>query len=386
MKTLKTIVYNSVESVPNSFWNDLDIDRPLYFESAFLKAFEVSNPKIRFRYLFILNDHRATAITILQFIPISVEAITKNVRMANWLKKIIRKYFSNSHLRVLFCGNVFLSGEYGIYINSSENKSQTFEAIVKGIKLEIKNTKKLHTVFVKDFYQESLSITDILNSFDYAPLQVEPNMIVSMDPQWQSFEDYKNQLKSKYRIKVNKADSKSSELTTKLFDVNDVKLFKKELQSLYENTINNADFNAQVLNLNTYILLKEAYGDQFILKGYFLKNELVGFLSAMLDDSDLVAHFIGLDYSQNKSHAIYPRILNDYIRLGIENNSKTINLGRTALEIKSTIGAMPSNLTCYAKHKRSLPNTMLKPFIKNIKIKPYKQHEPFKTELLSNQI
>ena len=153
---------------------------------------------------------------------------------------------------------------------------------------------------------------------------------------------------------------------------------KDELQSLYQNTIDNADFNAQVLNLDTYIHLKNTYQDNFIVKGYFLNGTLVGFLSAMKNSTNLDAHFIGIDYTKNKAYAIYPRILNDYVRIGIETKSGQINLGRTASEIKSTLGSQPKRLTCYFKHKHYLPNQILKPFIKNVRIKSFKQHQPFK--------
>ena len=143
-------------------------------------------------------------------------------------------------------------------------------------------------------------------------------------------------------------------------------------------TIDNADFNAQILNLNTYTQLKNTYKDNFIVKGYFLEGKLVGFLSAMQNGDHLDAHFIGIDYSKNKEYAIYPRILNDYVRLGIETKSSQINLGRTASEIKSTLGAQPKTLTCYCRHKYGLPNKILKPFIKNVHIKTFKQHQPFK--------
>ena len=36
--------------------------------------------------------------------------------------------------------------------------------------------------------------------------------------EWKTFEDYKNVLKSKYRVKANKADSKSSTLKTRIFN------------------------------------------------------------------------------------------------------------------------------------------------------------------------
>jgi len=209
-------------------------------------------------------------------------------------------------------------------------------------------------------------------------MQVESNMIITLKPEWTSFDDYKNAFKSKYRVKANKADSTSATLKAICFTDDDIAKYKDDLQALYENTIANANFNAQVLNLNTYINLKTEYKDKFIVKGYFLEDKLVGFLSAMVNQDNLDAHFIGLDYSLNKAHAIYPRILNDYVRLGIEHNSKRINLGRTASEIKSTLGAEPEDLMCYFRHKRTFINHFIKPMASNVKIKSFKQHHPFK--------
>jgi hypothetical protein len=298
--------------------------------------------------------------------------------MLKRIRQGINTLFRQHPLRVLFCGNIFLSGEYGIFLQDGENKTDAFQVIAKALKQLSKNTKKLHALFVKDFEENSLKITNQLYDFDYASMTVEPNMIINLKPEWQSFKDYKSALKSKYRVKANKADSKSKTLKTLFFSEADIKKHLKSLQDLYQNTIDNADFNAQILNLETYVHLKSAFPELFFVKGYFLGEQLVGFLSAMHNQSHLDAHFIGIDYTLNKTYAIYPRILNDYVKLGLEVGATQINLGRTATEIKSTLGAVPQGLTCYCRHKRNLPNLILKPFITNVKIKTFKQHYPFK--------
>ena len=178
-------------------------------------------------------------------------------------------------------------------------------------------------------------------TYGFTNIIVEPNMLMALKPEWNTFEDYKNALKSKYRIKANKADSKSQDLEGRFMSKKDIEESQKALQDLYQNTIDNANFNAQVLNLNTYVSLKDYYKEDFIVKGYFKNDRLVGFLTALKNKNHLDAHFIGLDYRLNKALAIYPRILNDYIRLGIEKKVEQINLGRTASEIKTTIGATP---------------------------------------------
>lgn len=370
-------IFKTADSIPKDYWESLGCTSNTYYSPEFLKTFELANTDIAFNYIFILKQGKAVAFANTQIVTIGIETITQNIKMSDKVRHIANNMFCKNQIRVLFCGNVFLSGEYGTFLKDGEPKVETFKAIAKSVK-KLYKCKRLHTIFIKDFEDESLYITDHLKSFDYAAMHVEPNMIIYLKPEWQSFEDYTSALKSKYRVKANRADAKSELLEAKSFSEEDIKNYKNELQALYQNTIDNADFNAQILNLDTYIYLKNTFKDKFIVKGYFLDDKLVGFLSAMLNGTNLDAHFIGIDYSNNKEYAIYPRILNDYVRLGIETKSTQINLGRTASEIKSTLGAEPKTLTCYCKHKHYLPNQVLKPFIKNVQIKSFKQHQPFK--------
>lgn len=379
MSHKQPLFYNNVNDIPQEYWQQLGCLNNTYYTPQFLHAYEISNKDIVFRYIIILNDQQeAVAFAATQVVTIPIETITKNVKISDRFKRRINNLFYNSTPKIMFCGNVFLSGEYGTFIKKDEDTNALFHELVAALKVLMKETKKLHAVFVKDFKPTSLPITDQLKDYKYISMKVEPNMIIRLQPEWKSFDDYKNALKSKYRVKANKADSKSENIAVKMFTAQEIEQYKSELQALYENTIANASFNAQILNLNTYTQLKETYGDQFIVKGYFLNDKLVGFLSAMINQENLDAHFIGLDYSLNKEFAIYPRILNDYVRLGIQHQSKRINLGRTASEIKSTLGAKPQDLTCYIRHKRPLLNAAMRPFIKNIKIKSFREHSVFK--------
>jgi hypothetical protein len=380
MTSLTTFTLNSVTDIDDSCWQSVNKDDNTYFSSEFLKAFESSNPNIDFKYILVKKNGNPVALATIQIIKLSIDVILKNIKLASWLKRFLNFIFCREHINIMFCGNVFLSGEHGIIICDYENKTDILNAIGLEINSLVMQTKPLHAVFIKDFVKASRELTDNFQDFGFTPMHVEPNMIISIDPEWKSFEDYKNALKSKYRVKANKADTTSSSLKARLFSETDFATYKHELQQLYQNTIDNANFNAQVLNLDTYIKLRAAYHEDFIVKAYFYNDKLVGFLSALANNHHLDAHFIGLDYSLNKTHAIYPRILNDYIRIGIEKRVSYINLGRTASEIKTTVGATPIELTCYLKLKRPVVNKLLIPFIKRVQIKDFKQHYPFKTK------
>ena len=380
MNQYSATVFDTIDSISSDDFASLNDTSNIYFSQGFLKAFEVSNPNISFKYIVIYDNSKAIGLANIQIISLGIDVILKNIKISKSVKKVFRFFMCNYPLKIMFCGNMFLSGEHGIILNQDIHKKSAFLIISRTIKelSSLKENRPLHAIFIKDFYQESLPITDHLLDYNYIKMPVEPNMIFKLNRNWKTFEDYTDALKSKYRVKVNKADKTSSHLTAKLFNENDFKVYKEELQQLYENTIANANFNAQVLNLNTYIKLRALYKDDFIVKAYFLEDKLIGFLSALVNNNHLDAHFIGLDYELNKTHAIYPRILNDYVRLGIENKVSQINFGRTASEIKSTIGATPENLVCYTRHRRNFINKLLKPFISQVQIKDFKQHEPFK--------
>ena len=98
----------------------------------------------------------------------------------------------------------------------------------------------------------------------------------------------------------------------------------------------------------------------------------------MFNQNSLDAHFVGIDYQFNKTYAIYQRMLYDYISLAIEHKMKTINFGRTASEIKSSVGAVPQDLTIYLRHKNSIPNRILSVFLKKIQPTEFHQKKPFK--------
>ena len=378
MEKLTSTTYSSISEINLSNLKQLNTLNNTYFSKDFLFAFESSNPAIDFKYILIEKEKKAIALALIQTVQLSIDVVLKNTKMPSFIRRFIYSLFCNDNINIMFCGNIFLSGEHGILIKDSEDKIEVIKAICSEINVLAKLKKPLHAIFIKDFIEQSRKHTDYFQKCGFTPMHVEPNMIISINENWKSFDDYKQTLKSKYRVKANKADKTSTQLVARILTGSDLEFYKDELQQLYENTIANADFNAQVLNLNTYIKLRSKYHDDFIVKAYFLEEKLVGFLSALANNHHLDAHFIGLDYSLNKQHAIYPRILNDYVRLGIEKKALYINLGRTASEIKTTIGATPTDLTCYLKHKRPLINKLIRPFVKRVQLKEFKQHFPFK--------
>lgn len=381
-----TRIFNYVEDIPHQVWDDFSAVHNVSFTKPYLKAFEEFNAhKIQFFYIVISKAGIAVSIATLQVMEFDFmeSDFTSNSsrcveRLSEWLSGLLKR----NYVKIMICGNVFLSGEHGIYIKPTEDKKLVLEHIVKGINAIVNANKYLKKwvdiILLKDFITESLPITNNLKQYSYTSIQVDPNMVLYLNPEWKNFEDYLAAFKSKFRVKAKKAYKTSEKLIGKDFTYQDIIAHKQALTALYTNVKNKASFTPESLNLATYSALKKAFGSNFVFKAYFLNEALVGFMSGVVNNKALDAHYVGINYELNKKYAIYSRMLYDYVAIGIERGVNEINFGRTAGEIKSTLGAVPQELTCYIRHKKTIANTLFKPFLKRVKPTAFEQRFPFK--------
>ncbi len=381
-------VFNKVSEIPTIIWKELDCSSNLYFSSKYLEGIEKHNSHLSFFYIVLKNkDEKAIAFANIQIINFHLETIEKDT--SNLFKKItsigrrLTIIPKEKPLTIINCGNSFVSGEHGVFIKKGENKRLILRKISKGIlhHTEKNNQENPIDIFMmKDFMAESLPITNELISLGYYSFNIEPNMILKMNPTWKNFDDYLAVLKTKFRVKAKKAMQLSNDLVTKEISVLNFDEHLIKMTELYKKVASKADFNLGEFKLETYKSFKTKLGDSYILKSYWIDNKMVGFMSGMINISHLDAHFVGIDYELNKQYAIYQRMLYDYIKIAIDNKVEILNFGRTASEIKSSVGAVPQHLTVYIRHKKSIRNKFLKLFLLKIQPTEFKQKLPFKTD------
>ena len=283
-------------------------------------------------------------------------------------------------LKILISGNTFVSGEHGIFIKKNQNKKIIIKELAKAILHFVNANKKLKidAFLLKDFRNKSLFISNELRDYNYHPFSVEQNMILKLDKSWHVFDDYLGSMKTKFRVKARKAFLRSTDIKIENVTLENIDDQLPKMTALYKKVVDNADFNLGNFNLNSFKDLKKNLGSNYILKTYWLDDNIVGFISGVINQKSLDAHFVGINYELNKEHAIYQRMLYDYIEIGIEKKLNRINFGRTASEIKSSVGAVPQDLTMYIRHKKSITNKILKLFLQRIQPTPFQQKFPFK--------
>jgi hypothetical protein len=99
----------------------------------------------------------------------------------------------------------------------------------------------------------------------------------------------------------------------------------------------------------------------------------------LLNGDVLETYFLGYDDQIQKEKMLYLNMLYNMTQFGIENQFKKIIFGRTALEIKSSIGAEPVMMSGFIYHTNVWVNRLLpKVFPKLEPTLTWQQRHPFK--------
>jgi hypothetical protein len=272
---------------------------------------------------------------------------------------------------VLFCGNLLVTGEHAFWfqkeagLSRAEQEKKVREALEAAAKQLRKRKTAPSIILLKDFKQPNRLRRSSFPAFH--EFTIQPAMFLSIREDWKQFSDYTDALSSKYRVRVRRARKKLKPIQTRELSMEYLQQHSELLNELYEEVVNESNFNLVRLDINYLLALKEKLGEQIKIVGYFQEEELVGFITLINNFGELDAHYIGFRRSLNHKHQLYLNMLLDIVREGIWQQVRQIHFARTALEIKSSIGAEAEELFCYARHRFCLHNRLMIPVFRLLK-------------------
>ncbi len=206
----------------------------------------------------------------------------------------------------------------------------------------------------------------------------EPFMNLKIQPEWNHFEDYLQAMSSKYRVRTNKVLSTSQAYQTKELKHTEANDWIPQCAQMLGHTLKDKTLAISPklsTMLHTFVRTMK---DKFKVWGYYHDEKLCGFITAIESEHGLYAMHLGLTDDAAEDQ-LYQRMMYDVIAFGIEQKDEFVCLGRTATEIKSTMGATPieNSYVLYAKSKllRGIINVYAKRFHR---VKPYQLRNPFK--------
>ena len=335
----------------NKQWNTSNF----FISKSFIKCYTNNNKNLK--HLFIkLNNSLIYA----QFFNINLKK-SSNYLNNSLLAKIIFNLFK---IKTLYLTNSFFTNAKSYEIDSKIN----LDLFLK----HVNNQINYFLLVIPDFLYENFEI----HNNDFVKVEIEEEMLMNIDKKWKNTEDYKASLKAKYRKKIKTIEIKSKSIKTVEFSKQDIKMNKVKIQQLFNQVLEKSKFNGPRFNTSTLFDLQK--NKICKLYGYFLKDDLIGFTSEIINKKQLFSYYVGFDKKLNKDYSIYGRMLLETIKNGISQKCNKIIFGRTANEYKSNFGATPKKSYIYLKTKTKFSNFFMSFIFKKLSKSKWTQRKPFK--------
>jgi len=370
-------IFNSTKELPEE-WNSIIGQHNIMLSEEYFRVLEESKP-INMKYSFVgfFSDEDLIGGALFQYLNFIEHKSFQKGEMLCSIRNFLAKQLSKD---VMILGNNMLTGQNGFYFNTSKISTEKAITLLNEASKVVSNVLgKTSLVIYKDYQKSFLKNFDEEEFKSFYRFSVQPNMILNIKPDWKSFEDYSDDLSKKYRARLKSAKIKIDGIQKIELDIHSIKKYQNEMNILYQNVAENAPFNTFFLTKNHFESMKYNLKENFKVFGYFMNEKLIGFYTLILNNNDIDTYFLGYDKEIQKEKQIYLNMLFDMTEFGISNQFKRIVFGRTALEIKSTVGAEPVEIFGLIKHNNKAINPFMEKIFTSLNPKVgWIQRKPFK--------
>lgn len=325
-----------------------------HLNSAYLQAFELANiSDVETNYVIVYIKEKAIGVLYLQQFCFKQQHVNFNHHKAA-VSKLLQIVLPKQ-LPILICGHLFRINFQGFYFKNDAHKLLVFDAIDLFVQLQ-KNNKPCG-IIVKDSSEVFVQQGCMLHGYRFFGGDV--TMEVSKRANWHVFDDYINDLQKKYKQRAKKIIQSFKGITTISLNAAEILLHASSIDALYWNVVHKQTIKLGTVNAAYFYQLKISMQQNFECNAMFFQNKMIGFYTYIFYNNSMETHYIGLDYTVNKTHNTYFNILFAGIQKMIEGNYQTLELGRTAKEAKANTGALPKQIFNYIKVKNILINWVI---------------------------
>lgn len=354
-------IFSSAQNLPNAW--DKTAHGNVFLSQKYLSVLEQSSPNnMLCRFIGLYESEKLIGVALAQFLDLNL--LESFGERDQCLKTTVRNFvFRHFASHVLFIGNNMLTGQHAIKLSpeaNPEKASQTLYAAAEAIKTEfVQRGKKVHITTYKDFDATQIKQFDSKTFASFYQFTTQPNMVFYVRENWKSEQDYVSALNKKYRDQYKRARKKELGIEKRRMSLDEIEQHQEQIYQLYFHVAKNAPFNTFFLAKNHFKTFKALFKDDFLFYGYYLDQKLIGFNTMIVNGDSLDTYFLGYDDSVQREKMLYLNMLYDMIACGIHNKYREVVFSRTALEIKSSVGAVPIQTFGYLQHKNALVNRFM---------------------------
>lgn len=344
-----------------SVWQQAAPANDVFLNIPYLRALQAAPPRgMEFRYLVLFDENTPIGVALCQILHFHAgSSMNYSDKPSGWVEKAKRWIADRYETEVLVCGNLLLTGSHGFWFDPSKINRETFFDFLENALSDLasnreKNGLNPSVTLIKDIDPEWICERRALRRKKFAEFQIQPNMVLKLP--FKTFDEYLAAMSTKYRTRAKRAFKKGNELERRELQLQDIQEFGPLMHQLYLKLAQHAGFNMVELHPEYFFQAKAHLSNQFRVFGYFLNGQMTAFYTTVLNHKTLDAHFLGYQLDHNHQYQLYLNMLYDIIRIALEQGCEKVVFARTALEIKSSVGAEPQQLFNYVKHHNSLVN------------------------------
>lgn len=377
-------IYTKVSELPEN-WNTLAADT-IFLSKEYLEVLEKSAPKnMSCFFIGFYIDDKLVGIALSQFLDLKLlESFGERDKC---IKASVRNFiFKNFCSHVLLIGNNMLTGQNAFAFSEDIDKKTIADGLllaINALKAKLQYSgKKVHITSLKDFEKKEIVAFEKKLDKYYFKFSTQPNMIFTIPENWKTEQDYIDALSKKYRDQFKRARKKAEGIEKRKLNLEEIHNYQNEIYELYFHVAKNAPFNTFYLAKNHFSVFKEILKEKFLFYGYFIEGKLIGFSTLIKNGNSMDTYFLGYDDSIQKEKMLYLNMLYDMTAYSIKKGFHEIVFARTALEIKSSVGAKPIEVFGYIKHETKLIDRCTKTIFNYLEPKTeWQERNPFKEQI-----
>ena len=376
-----------VDFLNAAHWDAVTAHRGLFLQRAYLRELEQVRPaNVDQRFALLYRGSEPVAALAMQLVELDVARLHKRPErrgLRGLASRAVARVADRMTPRVLVVGNVLTYGNHGIAIRPGlEGDAGVWHGIGEAsyrVRRAEKHAGDADFVLVKDLADSELQQSALLRELGFRPLATEPDMVLSLQPGWRSYDDYLAAMNNKYRKNVRSrvlAPIDAAGVAVRRLD--DVGAHADRLQQLYLAVHENAALRPVTLGANYWPALARSAGERVRFSVIERAGALLGFIVTLHEsEGTAIGYHIGFDRAAAGDLPLYLRLLHRSVEDSIAMGARRVSLGRTALEPKAMLGARPEPLHVWVRHRQPVLNKLMRGLLSRIHHDEAPERNPF---------
>ena len=376
---LQLVLADRVDFLNPAHWDALAA-QTIFLSRDYLRVLEQHAPEnVEPRYAMAYADGEPVAALLLQRVAVGGAQLRKP-----GAKRLVDGPMAGLKEHLLVCGNLLVWGPRSMALAPHADADQLWHGVCEAI-YRLRRADKLHgqsdLALIKDLALPGTEVPAALRLLGYRTVETEPDMVLTLRPEWRSWDDYLASMTSGYRSGAKKLlkDCAAAGVTLREATADEMQARAAELHDLYGQVHAVQGLRLATLTPEYLPAMARALGARFRCRvAEHADGRWLGFVTSVHDGDTTLGYYIGYDRAANAEAPLYLSLLQSTVQDAIAFGSSRLSLGRTALEPKAKLGAKPEPLSCAVRHRVSALNWITTALTRTAEHDEPPERSPFK--------